>query len=87
MLKIISKKNHTIPKYDLKDFRIVEDLQSGSFGLVQKAVYVPKNTIMVLKKISKKYILLRNQYTHIESEFKLSPQLKHPGIVETYGMA
>ena len=68
----------------LKDFNIVKELGSGSYGIVYKVESIKANKeIFVLKKISMKHLKPKYQLEALQ-EVKILRELSHPHIIKYY---
>lgn len=62
----------------LSNYEIIEQIATGSFGVVSKALYIPNSTYVALKA----FRLAKKPYEDYMNELKLAFRLNHPNIVK-----
>ena len=69
---------------DFSSFSIMEEIGSGSFGIVYRVKKINSGQIFAMKSLSKSVLQKQKQLKYAISECKIMKQLNHPFIVPLY---
>ena len=69
---------------DFSSFAIMDEIGSGSFGIVYKAKKINTEELFAMKSLSKSMLQKQKQLKYAISECKIMRQLNHPFIVPMY---
>ena len=69
---------------DFSSFSIMEEIGSGSFGIVYKVSKINSGQVFAMKSLSKSTLQKQKQLKYAISECKIMKQLNHPFIVPLY---
>jgi len=72
------------PKYTLSQFKTVDDLGAGSFGVVKRVVNQDTNETFAMKVLDKQNVVQRGMEEQLKREVLLQLSLKHSNVVRLH---
>ena len=67
-------------------FRILSPIAKGGMGRVYLAMHEEKGHRVAIKVLPEEFLNDRRRSTYLERELKIAKKLRHPNVVDIYGL-